>query len=264
MLLKVTRTDKGVTQCQFGQKVQPKRFNLTYVSKLCITPKWSWDFLKRKVVADWPFRENGAERIHFCFNQSRLLSFEMCFKVILGQKCNKNMIEQIWCPTMWKKQHKRNWSHDPKVMFFLPLVISWSSQRHCSPFERVTNTLLHSSVSSPCMSSAPPPHIAHRPPPSCARHAPKFEHTLKITYPICRKKKKKYSIHYANNQLRLGSATLSQLAFLGERDPNFPMYKIPIGTICKTTWHSLVGRTSDSRSKDRRFEPRLRQDSFGA
>ena len=52
---------------------------------------------ERKVVVEWPFGENGAEKIYTALVKENFLSFEMCFKVGCrsnGVMRSRHMIEQ--------------------------------------------------------------------------------------------------------------------------------------------------------------------------
>ena len=50
-----------------------ERALIWYVSKLGMTPKWSYGLLKVRVVVEWPFWDNGAERI-----DSALVKVDFC------------------------------------------------------------------------------------------------------------------------------------------------------------------------------------------
>ena len=63
---------------RYQQQVQPRRFQLTSVSKLCITPKWIYGLLKSggsrvDIYRKWTWKD------WHCCNQCRLFSFEMVF-----------------------------------------------------------------------------------------------------------------------------------------------------------------------------------------
>ena len=89
--LTVTSSDKRVTKSVnlvtlsywYQHKVQPRSFNLT--QSFITVQKWSYGLLNQGVSSVAILRKWSWKDLH-CFSQSRLLPFEMCFKVMYSSK----------------------------------------------------------------------------------------------------------------------------------------------------------------------------------